>query len=87
MNDYFGEYKGVTVSLTRWDDRYLDLNERSDFANARNCDLFYQFISIRPALRKQRDSKRIFTPMPLPKPRIIKINCIRPSPIIYPNTK
>jgi N-acetylmuramoyl-L-alanine amidase len=40
MNDYFGEYKGVTVSLTRWDDRYLDLNERADFANARNCDLF-----------------------------------------------
>ena len=40
MNDFFGEYKGVTVSLTRWDDRYLDLNQRADFANARNCDLF-----------------------------------------------
>ena len=40
MNDFFGEYKGVTVSLTRWDDRYLDLDQRADFANARNCDLF-----------------------------------------------
>jgi N-acetylmuramoyl-L-alanine amidase len=39
MNDHFGQYD-VTVSLTRWDDRFLELNERAAFANKRNCDLF-----------------------------------------------
>ncbi|MFC7442065.1 N-acetylmuramoyl-L-alanine amidase family protein [Laceyella putida] len=40
MNDLFGEYDDATVSLTRWDDRFLELNERADFANKRDCDLF-----------------------------------------------
>ncbi|MBH8597193.1 MULTISPECIES: N-acetylmuramoyl-L-alanine amidase [unclassified Thermoactinomyces] len=40
INDHFGKYQDVTVSLTRWDDRFIELNERADFANKRNCDLF-----------------------------------------------
>lgn len=40
MNDYFGQYEGVTVSLTRWDDRYIGLSQRADFANGRGADLF-----------------------------------------------
>lgn len=40
MNQKFGEYENVTVSLTRWGDRYLSLSERATFANQRNADLF-----------------------------------------------
>ncbi|MGX9706809.1 N-acetylmuramoyl-L-alanine amidase family protein [Laceyella tengchongensis] len=40
MNDHFGQYDDAVVSLTRWDDRFLELNERAAFANKRNCDLF-----------------------------------------------
>ncbi|MBA4602494.1 N-acetylmuramoyl-L-alanine amidase family protein [Thermoactinomyces mirandus] len=40
INHFFGQYEGVSVSLTRWDDRFLELSERADFANARKCDLF-----------------------------------------------
>ncbi len=40
INKYLGLYDGVSVSLTRWDDRFLELSERADFANARKCDLF-----------------------------------------------
>lgn len=40
INDHFGNYEGVTVSLTRWDDRFLELSERADFANHKKCDLF-----------------------------------------------
>jgi N-acetylmuramoyl-L-alanine amidase len=39
MNHYFGQYD-VTVSLTRWDDRFLELSERAAFANKRKCDFF-----------------------------------------------
>lgn len=40
INDHFGQYKDVKVSLTRWDDRFLELSERADFANKRGADLF-----------------------------------------------
>ena len=40
MNDFFGEYEGVKVSLTRWNDKYLTLSERAKFANDRGADLF-----------------------------------------------
>ncbi|MGA8942954.1 MAG: N-acetylmuramoyl-L-alanine amidase, partial [Thermoactinomyces sp.] len=40
INNYFGQYEGVSVSLTRWDDRFLELAQRADFANARKCNLF-----------------------------------------------
>lgn len=30
----------AVVSLTRWDDRFLELSERAKFANDRNADLF-----------------------------------------------
>jgi N-acetylmuramoyl-L-alanine amidase len=40
INDHFGNYEGVAVSLTRWDDSFLELSERADFANERGADLF-----------------------------------------------
>ncbi len=40
INGHFGQYENVTVSLTRWDDKYLSLSQRAAFANARKCDLF-----------------------------------------------
>ncbi|SDC31851.1 N-acetylmuramoyl-L-alanine amidase [Melghirimyces thermohalophilus] len=40
VNKALGPYEGVQVSLTRWDDRYLSLEQRCEFANKRNADLF-----------------------------------------------
>lgn len=40
INGHFGNYEGVAVSLTRWDDRFLELSERAKFANDRGADLF-----------------------------------------------
>jgi N-acetylmuramoyl-L-alanine amidase len=40
MNDHLGQYKKAVVSLTRWDDRFLELSDRAKFANARGADLF-----------------------------------------------
>lgn len=40
INDHFGKYEGVKVSLTRWGDKYLTLSERAAFANNKKCDLF-----------------------------------------------
>jgi N-acetylmuramoyl-L-alanine amidase len=40
LNDHLGQYEKAVVSLTRWDDRFLELSERAKFANDRNADLF-----------------------------------------------
>jgi N-acetylmuramoyl-L-alanine amidase len=40
INNHFGEYKDAAVSLTRWDDRFIDLSERAEMANQRGADLF-----------------------------------------------
>jgi N-acetylmuramoyl-L-alanine amidase len=40
INNHLGQYKNAVVSLTRWDDRFLELSERAQFANTRNADLF-----------------------------------------------
>ncbi|MBH8600530.1 N-acetylmuramoyl-L-alanine amidase [Thermoactinomyces sp. CICC 23799] len=40
INDHFGQYEGVAVSLTRWDDRFISLSDRAKFANDRGADLF-----------------------------------------------
>lgn len=40
LNDEFGKYPDVIVTLTRWDNRYLTLQQRCDHANKMNVDLF-----------------------------------------------
>jgi N-acetylmuramoyl-L-alanine amidase len=35
LNDHLGQYEKAVVSLTRWDDRFLELSERAKFANDR----------------------------------------------------
>lgn len=40
LNDELGNYKDVVVTLTRWEDKYLTLQERCDHANKMGVDLF-----------------------------------------------
>jgi N-acetylmuramoyl-L-alanine amidase len=40
VNTHLGAYENVAVSLTRWDDRFIELSDRAKFANNRNADLF-----------------------------------------------
>lgn len=40
INNHFGQYEGVVVSLTRWDDRFISLSDRAKFANDRGADFF-----------------------------------------------
>ncbi|WP_380704784.1 N-acetylmuramoyl-L-alanine amidase family protein [Salinithrix halophila] len=40
INEELGHYEGVKVSLTRWDDRYLSLDQRCEIANASGANLF-----------------------------------------------
>ena len=40
LNDALGAYEGVKVSLTRWQDKYVSLNDRCKMANAAGADVF-----------------------------------------------
>jgi N-acetylmuramoyl-L-alanine amidase len=40
LNDELGKYKGVKVSLTRWDDKFVSLEGRCEMANRAGADLF-----------------------------------------------
>jgi N-acetylmuramoyl-L-alanine amidase len=40
LNDELGNYEGVKVSLTRWDDQFVSLDDRCKKANAAGADVF-----------------------------------------------